>query len=279
MILTRLILVTTLIVIGGATLGIKAQKANPTSVTTETINLQSTSTDSTLTDNIVSPGRSGPVIKTTQLDLSQNREVYIYGEIDENNSPNIARQILELGKDSKPINILINSPGGSVLDGALIISAMEAASGPVNTICVQLCASMAAMIHQYGTHRLMLNRSLLMFHPASGGVQGETDKMYSRLSTFKAYIGKMENNVAKRSKMTYEAYKAKSGVEWWVDAEDSIAVGLSDGIVYVRGSAASKVFLENKVIATKGNVYILPKTPTPKTFPVVVPERPQFFWY
>src|SRR5258706_433270 len=101
------------------------------------------------------PARSSIVLK--EHDLTGDRQVYIYGVIDETNSPQIAQQILTLGKDAKPMTLVINSPGGSVIDGAEIISAIEAAKGPVNTLCVQICASMAAMIHQYGAQRLMLD--------------------------------------------------------------------------------------------------------------------------
>ena len=93
--------------------------------------------------------------------------------------------ILTLGSSPEPMYVFIDSPGGSVLSGAQIISAIQAAKGPVNTLCVGICASMAAMIHQFGTNRLVLDRSFLMFHPASGGAEGEVDKMYSRLTTIR----------------------------------------------------------------------------------------------
>lgn len=178
-----------------------------------------------------------------ELNLSDSRQVYIYGVIDENNSPSIAQQILQLGKDASPINILINSPGGSVLDGAEIISAMQAAKGPVNTVCVQICASMAAMIHSYGSKRLMIDRSLIMFHPATGGVEGEVDKMYSRLGTLKEYIGEMELNAANRAGMSYQDYKFHSGIEMWLPARKAVAGGYADDVVFVRGSESAKLFL------------------------------------
>lgn len=192
----------------------------------------------------VEEGDSTPtkLFKTHELDLSKNREVYIMGVINGNNTPYIVQRILELGKDPAPINILINSPGGSILHGGTIISAMQAASGPVNTVCLQLCASMAAMIHQYGTHRLAIDRSILMFHPASGGADGEIDKINSQISFIKSYIAEMEGNVAKRSKIEYLEYKKHSGVEWWVSAQKGYELGLVDNIVYVRGSDASKLF-------------------------------------
>jgi ATP-dependent Clp protease, protease subunit len=222
---------------GGATVG---TATGETSITGSLAGGSTASaTPSPLTD------KSGPA-KTKQLkelNLDDSRQVYIYGVIDENSAPVAAKQILELGKDSRPINILINSPGGSVLDGAAIISAMQAARGPVNTVCVEICASMAAMIHSYGTHRLMIDRSFVMFHPATGGVEGEVDKMYSRLGSLKDYIGDLELNAATRAGMSYQEYKFKSGVEMWLSAKNAIATHYADDIVFVRGEGADKLFV------------------------------------
>lgn len=222
--------------------------------------------------------QSGSKFKLKELNLSNNRQVYVYGIIDSGNSSLIAKQILYLGKSPEPLTVIINSPGGSVVDGAEIISAMEAAKGPVNTLCVELCASMAAMIHQYGTNRLMINRALVMFHPASGGLEGEVDKMSSRLGTLKRYIGKMEANVAKRAKISYDEYKRLSGVELWLDAEDAVNQGFADSIVFVRGADAEKLYLDSPQ-GLRGDVpapRILPSTPI--TLPVFSPTHPNFNW-
>lgn len=180
--------------------------------------------------------------KLSPLDLN-DRIIYIYGEINGENSPGIAQQILRMGDSPKPIYIFINSPGGSILYGSMIVSAMEAVKGPINTVCIELCASMAAMIHQYGTNRFMLNKSILMFHPASGGVgDGELDKAYSQLTFFKRFIAKMEENAAVKSKISYETYKYLSGTELWMDSEDSLNSNFADKVVYIRGSDAQKIF-------------------------------------
>lgn len=216
-----------------------------------------------------------PQIKLHELDLSSNRYVYIFGEIDENLATSVIKQLLLLSETKEPITIIINSPGGSVIDGAAIISAMEAAKGPVNTVCTQMCASMAAMIFSYGTERMMLNRSLLMEHPASiGGVSGELDKAYSRLAVLKRYIRKMEEYTAKRAKMTYEQYKLETGVELWLDAEDAINRGFADRIVFVRGPNATKLFIDPILMRNKQ------KRNNFTTLPSIGPNNPfQFNWF
>lgn len=161
------------------------------------------------------------------------RTVVIFGEIGDN-AQTIAEQIKQLGTQSKtPIYLLINSPGGSVVDGALIISAMEASPAIVNTVCLQFCASMAAIIHGHGTNRLMVDRSILMFHNAAGGVQGTMPQMYTRLNLFNRYVDKMATTIATRAGLTLEQYNLKIAGEMWLDAEDATAQHFNDRIVSV----------------------------------------------
>jgi len=167
------------------------------------------------------------------IKLDNNRTVYIEGEIDERAAKQ-AEQIKRLSYESKkPIFVLINSPGGSVIDGALIISAIEASPAPVYTVCTQICASMAAMIHQYGKERLMVNRAILMFHDAAGGVSGYFPHMISRLNVINRYVSKITNHVAARANVPYTELAAKMHEELWLDTEDAVQKGFADKIVNV----------------------------------------------
>lgn len=246
-----------------------SQAATPTTTTTDTKTVDSSTP--TLNDTLMPKFPRKQTL--TELNISGHRQVYVTGEINEGNSPLIAKQILVLGKTSEPMTIILNSPGGSVFDGAAIISAIEAAKGPVNTLCVQLCASMAAMIHQYGTNRLMLNRSVLMFHPAAGGVQGTLDQIGSRYTLFKSFIGKMEENVARRAKISFAEYKQRATVELWIDAEDSVNQGFADKIVFVRGDDASKLYQEAPPSIETGKSTQIPFNPNG------APVKPRIDWF
>lgn len=162
-----------------------------------------------------------------------SRTLTIYGPIGAGVA-SVAEDIKDLGQKSKePIFLLLNSPGGSVLDGALVISAIEASPAPVYTVCLQLCASMAAMIHQYGHKRMMVDRSILMFHDAAGGVQGYMHHMVSRINQMHNYVHKMDSYVSKRAGIDFERYLQEANRELWLDAEDATKLRLNDQIVSV----------------------------------------------
>jgi ATP-dependent Clp protease protease subunit len=171
----------------------------------------------------------------TNFTIPGNRVVIIGGEI-RDNMRSVARRIAELALESaEPIYLLLNSPGGSVLDGSLVIQAIEASRAPVHTVCIQICASMAAMIFEYGSKRLIGDKATLMFHPASGSAEGELDKMVSRLSHFQKFIGTIEAQIAKRIGMSFEHYKAESGMEIWVQDQDAVDRKYADQVVRIQG--------------------------------------------
>lgn len=149
-------------------------------------------------------------------------------------SERFADQILELGDDKEPIVILIDSPGGSVFSGEKILSAMEAVKSEIYTVCVGMCASMAAIIHQYGTKRLATDRSVLMFHDAAGMISGRVGEMLSLLNMIKRKIEKANHYIANRSKMSYDELVRLGANNLWIDAEDSLEKGFVDGLVRIK---------------------------------------------
>ncbi len=171
-----------------------------------------------------------------QLDLTDKKVLTLYGVVGDE-SYALAKAITDLGRSGEPIYLLINSPGGSVLDGALIVSAIEGSRVPVYTICEQLCASMLFIIHQYGTKRLMVDRAILMAHPAAGGVEGTLQQMQSRLGTISRYVDKFDAQIAKRAGLTLDQFKPMTVSEMWIDAEDATARKFNDEIVNVRLAA------------------------------------------
>ena len=149
-------------------------------------------------------------------------------------SERFADKILELGDSKEPIVILIDSPGGSVFSGEKILSAMEAVKSEIYTVCVGMCASMAAIIHQYGTKRLATDRSVLMFHDAAGMISGRVGEMLSLLNMIKRKIEKANHYIANRSKMSYDELVRLGANNLWIDAEDSLEKGFVDGLVRIK---------------------------------------------
>lgn len=191
-------------------------------------------------------------VESKLIDLKKGTAVFLTDEVTAETSNKVIDGIREANhnKPGAPIYLFLDSPGGSVLDGARVISAIQASKAPVYTVCLQICASMAAMILEYGHERYAVDRSIVMFHPASVGTQyqGELDKLVSRFSFLKRFVDKMDYYTASRSGQTYESFKAKSSRELWIDAEDALNGKYIDKIVRVDLSSTYNVnFGNNKM--------------------------------
>lgn len=233
-----------ILLIGGAIFFTRTQKEEATvakEVYIQTIDTSSAVTLPVEETNITVDSPSSPKLQEKELSIKSksikrlslptNRLVVLLGQVGPN-ALDAAAMINNLSQQSSdPIFLILSGPGGSVVTGSMLISAIQASKAPVYTICDVLCASMDAMIHQYGVKRYMTDRTIIMFHPASAGTSGDVDRMYSMSSFLKRYTGKMELEVAKRQGITFEQYKLKTSTELWIDAEDALEENITDGIV------------------------------------------------
>lgn len=109
--------------------------------------------------------------------LLKDRVIFLGGPINDHVANLVVAQLLFLESQDKnaPINLYINSPGGSVTAGFAIHDTMRLIKPEVRTICVGFAASMAAFLLASGEkgRRYALPNSKIMIHQPWGGVQGQ----------------------------------------------------------------------------------------------------------
>jgi ATP-dependent protease ClpP protease subunit len=102
------------------------------------------------------------------LVVDKSRTVYLKGEVG-GNAFTLAREIINLAdKSHDDIYMVINSPGGNVITGMQLLSAMRIAqSRGIQFHCVvpNLAASMAFVTLAQCDHRYAFENSLLLWHP------------------------------------------------------------------------------------------------------------------
>lgn len=129
------------------------------------------------------------------------------------------------------VYLVIDSPGGSVLDGAKLVSYMRASKMKINTVCETLCASMGFHIFEAGHKRLVLEKAVLMGHPASGGAGGTIEEMKSMIDMIKLYVDRMDADIAQRAGIPFDEFKVMMLNNTWLEGRDAIAKKLADEIV------------------------------------------------
>src|SRR5262245_58244942 len=108
--------------------------------------------------------------------LLEDRIIFIGAPIGDGLANSVIAQLLYLQKADKArdIHVYINSPGGSISAGLAIYDTMQYVSCPVETVCVGMAASMAAVLLAAGTSgkRFALPHARIMLHQPWGGMQG-----------------------------------------------------------------------------------------------------------
>ncbi len=100
--------------------------------------------------------------------LLKDRIVFLGGPVMDDLANSIIAQLLFLEAEdpTKDIYLYINSPGGLVSAGLAIYDTMQYLKSPINTICLGLGASIAALILSAGTKgkRMALPHARILIH-------------------------------------------------------------------------------------------------------------------
>lgn len=143
------------------------------------------------------------------------------------------------GMGKKRIQVWINSPGGIVMDGYNIYNAILKSKTKVDTYCVGIAASIAAVIFQAGRNRVMCDYGALMYHNASGGSSKELNVMNESLATM----------IANRSGKTVDEILSVMNQTSWINANTALCDGFCDEI------EASNEQNKKRAVSNFGNLY------------------------
>jgi ATP-dependent Clp protease protease subunit len=149
--------------------------------------------------------------------------------------------LAELGAlpDGVPIDLRLNSPGGSVFDAVAIFNALTRHSGTVTVWIDGIAASAASYIAMAGDEIVMPENAFLMIHDPSGLVMGTATDMREMAATMDKIAGSMTRGYAAKSGKSEEDIAALMAAETWFDAQDALDAGLATRIAEPVRIAAS----------------------------------------
>ena len=170
--------------------------------------------------------------------LLNDRIVFLGEEENATTASLVVAQLLylEAQDPDKDIQMYINSPGGSITDGMAIYDTMQYIKCDVSTICVGMCASMAAFLLNAGAKgkRLALPNSEIMIHQPSAGTQGQVTDMAIHLKRFEVIKKRMNRIMAENTGKTVEEITAACERDNFMQAEEAREFGLIDKVIYSR---------------------------------------------
>lgn len=149
--------------------------------------------------------------------------------------------LAELGAlpDGVPIDLRLNSPGGSVFDAVAIYNALQRHDGTITAWIDGLAASAASYVAMAGDEIVMPANAFLMIHDPSGLVMGTAADMREMADTMDKIAGGMIRGYAARSGRTEEEIAALMAAETWFDAEAALEAGLATRMIEPVRIAAS----------------------------------------
>ena len=163
--------------------------------------------------------------------LLYDRIIY-FGNVFDSDTCNLAiAQLLYLNSlDERNINIYINSPGGSVVDGLGIIDTINFINSKVTTTCIGEAASMGAVLLSCGEkgNRFVLPHSRVMIHQVSSGMKGTLADMKIELEQTERCKKDIYNILASNMGKTFEEIEQLCDRNNWFIGQEAIDLGIAD---------------------------------------------------
>lgn len=167
--------------------------------------------------------------------LLKDRIVFLGTAVDDQIANSILAQLLFLESEDpeKDIIMYINSPGGVVDSGLAIYDVMQYVKCDVSTVCVGMCASMAAILLAAGTKgkRYILPHSRVMLHQPHGGSRGQATDI--EIATREMLKVKSMNNeiLARHTGQPVEKIRQDLERDFYLGAKEAIEYGVVDKVV------------------------------------------------
>lgn len=140
---------------------------------------------------------------------------------------------LESTDPKRDVQLFINSPGGSVIDGLGIYDTMQYVSPDVATICTGLAASMGAVLLAAGAKgkRSALLHSHVMIHQPMGGAQGQVSDIEISYKLIKKMQKSLYDILTYHTGQPYERIEEDCDRDNWMSAAEATAYGLVDEVL------------------------------------------------
>lgn len=186
--------------------------------------------------NVLIKSSNGITQISADSKLLSQRKVFIEGEITPEAACEFIKKIMILNAEdaSKPIDVLINSPGGEINSGMLIYDVIQASKAPIRMFCIGRAYSMGAVLFACGNHgRYMLSHSELMLHePLLGNrVGGNSSSIKSISESLLETKRKMNQILSKHTGKSEEEVEKATSYDHYYSPEESKEFGLCDQIV------------------------------------------------
>ncbi len=177
--------------------------------------------------------------------LLKERIIFVQGVVEDHMANLVVAQMLYLQSEeaTKPIKLYINSPGGSVSAGLAMYDTMQLVSPVVETYCVGMAASIAAVLLAGGAkgHRFVLPNCRVLIHQPWGQSQGQASDIEIQAREILRTRERLYEILSFHTGRSVEQLTHDADRDFWMTAEEAKTYGLADEVIAsIKTGDASK---------------------------------------
>lgn len=174
---------------------------------------------------------------------SINNDIYFYAEVRRQNNLTLNKKLDSLGikyfnfsnslgmEAVAPINLYINSYGGSVFAGFSSVDHIMNCKVPVHTIVDGCAASAATLMSVVGDHRMIHKHAFMLIHQLSAGSWGKYEDLKDDMTNNDLLMRKIKGIYEEYTKIPKKQLNEILKHDLWWDAKTCLEYGLVDEII------------------------------------------------
>lgn len=174
---------------------------------------------------------------TCESTTPENRKL-LFGDVDSSSAEDVCEWILDhnFSEDAPDIlNLIINSPGGSLCDAFAIVDIMRTSRIPIKTIGIGQIASAGLIIFLAGApgQRILTKNTSIMSHQYSWGSIGKHHELISVQKEYSLTFDRMLSHYKTNTNLSeseIEKYLLPSQ-DVYLSASEALAYGICDSIL------------------------------------------------
>ena len=167
--------------------------------------------------------------------LLKDRIIFLGTAIDDGVANAVIAQLLFLDQQNskEDIKMYINSPGGSVSSALAIYDTMQYVRPDVQTVCVGIAASGAALLLGAGKKgkRFVLPNAEVMIHQVMGGTQGQASDVDIHARHILKTKDLLNKILAKHTGQKIAKVEKDTDRDYFMSAEEAVEYGIVDKVI------------------------------------------------
>lgn len=168
----------------------------------------------------------------------KDRKIIINDQIDASIVEMVMIPLLEMDNDGtgRPIEIILNTVGGSLFDGATLCNIIDNLKSPTTITVMTYAYSMGSIILMAGFNNPNVKKrcykfSTALLHPGSSYLEGNNSSVKDQFNFYQKFEDIIKDYTLSHSKITPEEYEKMERYEWYMSSDTMLEKGLVEEII------------------------------------------------